>query len=113
MAKNAIPDPLKRRHLVEEALPAARALAVAEAYLDEGRGAEAIAFLEKAEAWERLEALRDEAVESGDLFLVRTAATALGEEPSAELWTRLAERAEAAGKERYAHEARRQAQRGT
>lgn len=111
MARSPIPDPLRRRHLLEEALDPARALAIAEAYLAEGRGAEAVAFLARAESRERLATLRDQALASGDLFLLRSASTALGEEPSLEQWSRLADAAEAAGKERYAHEARRLAQR--
>jgi hypothetical protein len=110
--KAVIPDPLKRRHLVEEDLDPSRALTLAEAYLAEGRAAEAIVFLEQAEAEDRLAVVRDEAVEAGDVFLLRSAAAALGEEVAAETWERVAERAEAAGKALYAREARRQAQRG-
>jgi hypothetical protein len=112
VAKGVIPDPMKRRHLVEDDLDPARALAIGEAYLAEGRVPEAIAFLEKADAGERLAALRDEAVEAGDVFVLRAAAAALGEEVEPETWTRVAEAADAAGKALYAHEARRQAQRG-
>jgi len=111
MAKGFIPDPLKRRHLLEEALDPARAGAIAEAYLAVDRTVEAVAFLEKAGNRERLQALWDRALEEGDLFLLRSASAALGEEPSAEHWNRLAEAAEASGKARYAVEARRQAQR--
>ena len=111
MARSLLPDPLARRHLLEEALDPARALVVAEAYLIQERAAEAIAFLAKAGARERLAALREQAIEAGDLFLMRSASLALGEEPSLEQWSRLADAAEAAGKERYAHEARRLAQR--
>jgi len=109
--RNAIPDPLKRRHLVEDELGPAWALALAEAYLAEGRTTESVAFLEKAEARERMAGLRDRAVEAGDLFLLRALAAALGEDVPAETWVRLAEAAEAAGKTLYAQEARRQAQR--
>jgi len=112
MAKRAIPDPLKRRLLVEEDLDPAKALALAEAYLTEGRAAEAIVFLEKAGALERLAELRDAAVGEGDVFLLRATAASLGEEVGTETWMRVAEAAEAAGKALYAHEARRQAQRG-
>jgi hypothetical protein len=111
VAKSAIPDPLKRRLLVEEDLGAAKALALAEAYLVEGRVAEAIAFLEKAGASERLAELRDAAVATGDVFLLRAAASALGEEVAPETWERAADAAEAGGKALYAREARRQAQR--
>jgi acyl-CoA reductase-like NAD-dependent aldehyde dehydrogenase len=110
--KPAIPDPLKRRHLVEEDLDPARALAIAEAYLGDGRLCEAVAFLAKAEARERLEALRDEAVAMGDPFLLRQACGALGEEPGARRWQALAEAARAAGKEVQARDAERQAQLG-
>jgi hypothetical protein len=112
MAKSMLPDPLKRRHLVEEDLSPARALAVAEAYLEAGRASEALVFLEKAEARDRLAALRDEAVEEGDVFLLRSVAAALGEDIVPEIWERVAAAAEAKGKERYAVEARRQAQLG-
>ena len=112
MARVAIPDPLKRRHLAEDELPAQKALALAEAYLAEDRATEAIVFLEKAEATDQLARLRDEAIEAGDLFLLRAASGALGEEIPAATWTRLADVAEAAGKTLYAHEARRQAERG-
>jgi hypothetical protein len=57
MPRRAIPDPLKRRHLVESALDPARALAIAEAYLEEGRrleaAADALGEPPDAEAWER------------------------------------------------------------
>ena len=111
MARRAIPDPLKRRHLVESALDAGRAGAIAEAYLEEGRRLEAIDFLRKADARERLETLRDEAVEEGNVFLLRAAADALGEPPDAAAWERTAQRAAAAGREHDATEAQRQATR--
>lgn len=113
MAKaQQIPDPLKRRHLLEERLDPARALKVAEAYLSADRLAEAVAFLEQAEAEDRLQELREQALATGDLFLARSTSTALGVEVSSEEWLRLAEAAEAAGKERYASEASRHAKRG-
>lgn len=111
MARKSIPDPLQRRVDLERKLDAARALRIAEGYLGAGRVQEAVAFLKKAGARERLEALRDEAVGAGDAFLLREVAGALGEPPTAEIWTALAEAAAAAGKERYAEEARRQAAR--
>lgn len=122
MAKRKIPDPLARRHLLEQALDPARALKIAQAYGDEGRVVDAIAFLRKAagsaseapavaEARERLGALRDEAAAEGDAFLLRQATAALGEEPDAALWRKAAEAARAAGKGRYAAEADRQADR--
>lgn len=103
------PDPLKRRHLVEADLSPAEALAIAEAYLAEERFVDALIFLEKAEDREKLAELRGRAIELGDVFLMQSVERSLGEAPSAEEWTRLAESAEAAGKERYAIEARRQA----
>lgn len=115
MARSRIPRPLERRHLVERELPPAQALAIAEAYLEEGRRLESVDFLRKAEdpaRGERLAALRAEAVAEGDVFLLRAVAGALGEEPDGEEWNALAEAAEAAGKQRYAVEARRQADRG-
>lgn len=108
MARSArTPDPLKRRHLVEETLPAPRALAIAEAYLAEDRVFDALAFLHKAGAPDRLRALQADAVARGDLFLVREVAALLGEEPAAATWLAVAEAAAAAGKERCATEARR------
>ena len=111
MAKRKIPDPLERRHLVERKLSAEQALGLAEAYLAEGRSWDAMAFLVKANARERLAALREEAVASGDFFLVRELSRALGDEPGAECWRAVAEAAAAAGKERYVFGARRQAER--
>jgi hypothetical protein len=107
MARSRTPDPLKRRHLVEEALAAPRALAIAEAYLAEDRVFDAVAFLHKAGAQDRLRALQAEAVTRGDLFLVREISALLGEPPGAATWQAVAEAAAAAGKERCASEARR------
>ena len=108
--RSVIPDPLKRRHLVEEELEPARALVIGEAYLAEGRLCEAVEFLAKAQARERLEALRDQAVALGDPFLLRAACTALGEDPGRARWTATAEAARAAGKEVQARDAERHAQ---
>jgi hypothetical protein len=107
MAKSRVPSPLKRRHLLEEALTPARALAIAEAYVAEGRVFDALAFLRKADAVDRLRALQADAVTAGDLFVVREIAALLGEAPDARTWNELAAAAEAAGRERYAGEARR------
>ncbi len=112
MAKSKIPNPLERRHLVESELPPAQALAIADAYLAENRATEAPDFLRLAGADERLAELRSEAVSSGDAFLLRAVARAMEAPPKREEWRRLAEAAAAAGKERYAEEARRQAERG-
>ena len=107
MAKSKAPDPLKRRHLLEESLAPARAVAIAESYLAEGRAFDALAFLRKADAVDRLRALQAEGVTTGDLFLVREIASLLGEAPDARTWNALADAAEAAGRERCAAEARR------
>ena len=111
MAKPLIPNPLERRHLLERALDPARALAIADAYLAEARTLEAVAFLRKADARDRLEALLQEALGEGDAFLLREVAQALGREPDATLWRQLADTAAAAGRDRYAAEALRQAER--
>jgi hypothetical protein len=112
VAKSGIPDPLERRLLVERSLSQERALRLAEAYLEVGRVWEAIAFLERAEARDRLQGLRDEAVAAGDSFLVRELSRALGEDPTPARWRETEAAAATAGKERYAAEARRQAERG-
>jgi hypothetical protein len=113
MAKNAIPDPLERRHLIERPLEPARALAIADAYAKEERVVEAVAFLRKANAPERLEALAQQALRDGDPFLLREVAQALGRESDAAAWRTLESAAAAAGKDRYAAEARRQVERLT
>ena len=112
MAKSRIPDPLARRHLFERELPAAQSLAIAEAYLEQGGTFEALDFLRKAGAGERLEALRRQAVEACDAFLLRAVAAQLGVEPTRQEWRSLAEAAEAAGQRAYAAEARRHAEVG-
>ncbi len=112
MGKSKIPGPLERRHLIERELSADRALAIAEAYLEQGRSVEAVEFLAKAEAHERLAELRHEAVATGDVFLMRAVAEMLEEPPEREEWAALATAAAAAGKDRYAAEAGRQAERG-
>ena len=112
MSRSKIPGPLERRHLIERELAAAQALKTAEAYLAEGRVLEAVDFLGKAGDEERLQALRREAVEAGDLFLMRAVAGAMEKPPDRDEWLALAAAAEAAGKQRYAVDARRQAERG-
>jgi len=112
MAKKGIPNPLERRHLVERDLPAERARGIAEAYLAEGRIDEAIDFLAIAQDTQRLGELRAEAVSSGDAFRLRSVTHALGVTPEREEWSRLAEAARSLGKQRYADEAERQAERG-
>ena len=113
MAKSKIPDPLERRHLIERPLDPARALAIADAYVAEGRTLDAVAFLRKANAPDRLEQLWQQALRDGDPFLLRESALALGREPDADAWRALESAAVAAGKDRYAAEARRQVERLT
>jgi hypothetical protein len=112
MARTTLPDPLVRRHLIERALDGAQALRIAEAYLAEERLVEAVDFLRKAGAGDRLAALRAQAIETGDVFLLRAVAAAAGERPAKAEWLAVAAAAAAAGKPRYASEARRQAEAG-
>jgi hypothetical protein len=112
MARSPIPNPLERRHAIERDLAPARALSIGEAYLEQGREIEAIEFLRKGEAAERLAELRARAIERGDGFLLRAVARATSSPPGRDEWKRLAEAARAAGKERYALDATRQAERG-
>lgn len=109
MAQKSIPDPLRRRHLIEQDQGASDSLALAEAYLAEGRAAEAVTFLVKAQASERLAALSQEAIAQGDAFLLKQLADATGEDPGVEGWQAAAEAAERSGKLRYAEMARRHA----
>ena len=111
MAKKKYPDSLRRRLLIEQELDPARALQIAELYLEGGRTIEAVAFLAKAESRERLAELREQAVREGDAFLLREISAALAEEFDAATWQALAEAASAAGKDHYAAEASRQAAR--
>jgi hypothetical protein len=109
MAKMKIPDPMTRRHLIEKDSDAAHDLALAELYLEEGRAPEALAFLVKAGADDRLAAVADQAVAEGDAFLLKQHSDATGTDPGSDRWLALATAAEAAGKERYAEMARRHA----
>ena len=111
MAKNAIPGALERRHLIEKEQAPPQSLRIAQAYLDAGRVVEALEFLRKADAGEQLAALRAQAVEEGDAFLLRSAAETQGSVPSRDEWRELAQAAAAAGKDCYALEAQRQAER--
>lgn len=104
-----IPDSLKRRDLVEQDLDPKQALAAAEAYLAENRISDALEFLSKAGANDRLRELQQAAIDCGDVFLLREVSHHLGEEPGAREWRAAAAAAEAAGKDAYATEARRMA----
>ena len=110
MAKSKIPLPLERRHLLQRDTSATQLLAIAEAYLEDDRQIEAVDFLKKAGASEKLEAMLEPATTSGDAFLLRAVASALGINPGAERWNRLQAVAEAAGKDLYADAARRHAE---
>ena len=112
MARTKIPDPLERRHLIERELAPAQAQRIADAYLAEGRSLEALDFLARAGDEEHMQAIRREAVEQGDGFLLRAVARLSDTPPRPEEWLALAEAAERAGKARYASDARRQAERG-
>jgi hypothetical protein len=112
VAKSQIPDALERRHLVVREIAPAQAQRTAEAYLADGRTIDALDFLRKAGAVERLAELRREAIATGDAFLLRSVAAQTDEAPTRQEWAALAEAAAAAGKQRYADEAMRQAQRG-
>lgn len=105
MARTKLPDPLARRHLLEAALEPARAKALAEGYLARGREIEAIDFLAKAGDESSLVALENEAVQRGDVFLLRRVAQALGREPGPERWRALADAANRAGRQRDAEAA--------
>ncbi len=109
MAKSKIPDPLKRRHLVEQELESSQSQAIAELYLQDGRVQEAIDFLAMADSEEPLQALAEEAVAKGDAFLLKQLGVALKRDFDAATWSTLAEAAEASGKLEYAETARRQA----
>ncbi len=112
MGKSKLPGSIERRHLIERELSPAQALRYAEAYLAEGLDLDAIAFLVKAEATDQLDALRGRSIEAGDGFLLRAVASETDVSPKPEEWKALAEGATRAGKERYAAEALRQAERG-
>jgi len=112
VGQSKLPGPIERRHLIERELTAAQALRYAEAYLVEGLEVNAIAFLVKAAAADQLDAMRARAVEAGDAFLLRAVASASGVPPKPEEWKALAVRAAHTGKERYAAEALRHAERG-
>jgi hypothetical protein len=112
LAKHKIPGPLERRHLIEKSQDVSKSLVIAEAYLEAGRAVEALEFLANADAQERLAELRATAMREGDAFLLRGVATAAAQPVTVEEWSSLATAAAEAGKDCYAAEARRQADRG-
>ena len=61
MAATKLPNPLERRHLVERELDSSHACKLADAYLADGRSVEAVEFLSKGGARDRLEALAEQA----------------------------------------------------
>ena len=109
MAKSVIPDALKRRHLMEQEGGEQQSLALAEAYLKEGRVQESLSFFSKAGATDKLEELADQAVAGGDAFLLKEIGDLLGHDYKSDVWLSLADAAEASGKALYAETARRQA----
>ena len=111
MAKSKIPNPLERRHLVERELSREQATALADAYLAEGRAEEAVVFLAKAGAEDRLQALWADVAETGNVFLLKQIAPLLATEPTPGEWERVAEAARASGKQVYAEVALRMAHR--
>jgi hypothetical protein len=111
VGKSKLPGPIERRHLIERELSPAQALRYAEAYLAEGLEVDAVSFLGKAGATDQLAALRGRAIEAGDAFLFRAVASETDVPPTVEEWKALAEGAARAGKEHYAAEALRQAER--
>lgn len=104
LADSKHPDPLSRRLLLDGDLESSKALAIAKAYLEDDREVEAVDFLAAAdpasndEAKRTLHELQKSAVEHGDVFLMRSASAALGEDPSTETWRALAESAANAGR---------------
>ena len=109
MAQHKVPDPLKLRHLLESQSGAA-AGRTADACLAAGQTMDAIEFLVLADETEKLEALRQDAISSGDVFLLRALVRATGVAVETEQWQATADAAEAAGKLRYAADARRLAE---
>ncbi len=109
MAATRLPNALVRRHLIEKELSAAHALRLGEAYLAEERVVEALVFLRKAGAADRLRAIAEQAKLDGDVFLMRQVAAITGEAPSAADWRTAGEAARERGKLRFAADAERQA----
>jgi len=118
LADSKHPDPLARRLLLEGDLESTKALVIARVYLEDDREVEAVDFLAAAdpasndEAKQALHDLQKSAVEHGDVFLMRAASAALGEDPSAETWRVLAEAADNAGRPKDVESAERLAKVG-
>lgn len=100
---------MTRRQLIEKELEPARCLDVADAYLEEGRTTEAIVFLQKAGADDRLAELAEQAVAEGDTFLLKSIVDATQQDVAAERWRALSQAAERSGRDRYAQTALRYA----
>src|SRR5262245_65966119 len=98
--------------MVEREMAPAQALRIAEEYLAEGRELEAVDFLRKAGAGERLAELRREAIARGDAFLLRSVAVASGAPPTGDEGQALAPAAASTGRTRDAGAGRGQAQTG-
>ncbi len=94
---------------MEQESDAQQSVALADAYLAEGRVQESLFFLAKAEAWDRLEEIGQRAVAEGDAFLLKQVGDLLKREHEAAVWLSLADSAEACGKQLYAEVARRHA----
>lgn len=107
MSKIKLPDALARRHLLEGNLDAKKARAIADAYLEEDREIEAIDFLARADAPDVLARLQKAALDRGDVFLMKAASAALGDEPASQTWRDLASAATAKGRLRDAEAAAR------
>jgi hypothetical protein len=108
VANKKIPDPMERRHLLAKSLDAKAAIGIADAYLAEDRPVEALDFLAKVDAHDRIEAMVEQAIEAGDAFLLKSIHEALGlEQLQRDQWERLAAAADAAGKTLYASLAQR------
>ena len=105
--KVQVPNPLQRRHLLEQKLAPERAVGIAAAYAEAEQWVDAIAFYAKAEAFDELGKIAERAVEQGDEFLFSAAMGALAQEANQEQWEKLARAAEGLGKMRYAENARR------
>jgi hypothetical protein len=112
LAKKKLPNPLEHRHLLERDLDAGEAVAYADVYIEEDRPLDAVEFLAKAGASERLSELAETAIREGNAFLLKRIFAVQGLEAGQESWQRLAEAAEANGLESYARAARRLAEVG-